>query len=156
MGRGDRYAPKRRKKGTKTAASAAYRIRRPIAGLVVPCNTCRGSNRIVHVSTERCRDCGQRGLLRKREHDGRRKKQSSAHSWRLVIAMLVSGTIAILMLACGTLAERTPVFPLRTSSRWIVDATGARVKFACANWSGGGEWLFPSQFRPHYNPQRLT
>ena len=29
--------------------------------------------------------------------------------------------------------------PLRTSSRWIVDAQGARVKFACVNWSGAAQ-----------------
>ena len=29
--------------------------------------------------------------------------------------------------------------PLRTSSRWIVDAQGIRVKLACVNWSGAAQ-----------------
>nr|CAD1836383.1 unnamed protein product [Ananas comosus var. bracteatus] len=29
----------------------------------------------------------------------------------------------------------TPTFPLSTSSRWIVDSSGRRVKLACANWA---------------------
>jgi hypothetical protein len=29
-----------------------------------------------------------------------------------------------------------PVPPLRTQGRWILDATGARVKLACVNWYG--------------------
>ncbi|KAK8124916.1 glycosyl hydrolase family 5 protein/cellulase [Apiospora kogelbergensis] len=36
-----------------------------------------------------------------------------------------------------------PKLPLKTSSRWILDADGARVKLRCINWAGHGEANVP-------------
>ena len=41
--------------------------------------------------------------------------------------------------AAAVAVAGAPAFPLKTTSRWIIDQTGARVKLACANWSGGEE-----------------
>ncbi|KAF7344904.1 Glycoside hydrolase family 5 protein [Mycena venus] len=42
--------------------------------------------------------------------------------------------LAVLSLALPLVLGQ--ILPLSSSSRWIVDATGARVKFRCANWAG--------------------
>lgn len=46
--------------------------------------------------------------------------------------------LSVLQLPSSTPAPTptpTPTFPLSTSSRWIVDSSGRRVKLACANWA---------------------
>ncbi|KAJ7507163.1 glycoside hydrolase family 5 protein [Mycena galericulata] len=47
---------------------------------------------------------------------------------------LVARCLTVLGLALPFALAQT--LPLSSSSRWIVDATGARVKFRCANWVG--------------------
>lgn len=47
---------------------------------------------------------------------------------------LLPRCLAVLGLALPLVLGVT--LPLSSSSRWIVDATGARVKFRCANWVG--------------------
>ena len=51
--------------------------------------------------------------------------------YALLVSLLVAGAGATLV---------TPEqLPLSTSSRWIVDAKGKRVKLACINWSGAAQ-----------------
>ena len=48
--------------------------------------------------------------------------------------------IALLMvLPDYAIAGSPPALPLHTSSRWIVDSKGKRVKLACVNWSGAAQ-----------------
>ena len=58
---------------------------------------------------------------------------------RLLIPLL--GLISFL--ASPVQAQNKPALPLRTSSRWIVDANGNRVKMRCANWAGHMEANIP-------------
>ncbi|KAF7374589.1 Glycoside hydrolase family 5 protein [Mycena sanguinolenta] len=45
--------------------------------------------------------------------------------------------LAVLALAIPLVAgQAQPALPLSSSSRWILDANGVRVKFKCANWPG--------------------
>lgn len=51
---------------------------------------------------------------------------------------------AILLLSLLSLKARAPLvsedrLPLQSSSRWIVDRFGKRVKWACVNWSGAAQ-----------------
>jgi len=41
------------------------------------------------------------------------------------------------------LAQAQPALPLSSSSRWILDANGQRVKFRCVNWPGHMEANIP-------------
>ena len=65
------------------------------------------------------------------------KPPSQGLSGRLRTATLL--LVALCAAVVVSTKSATPAFPLSTSSRWIVDSTGKRVKFACANWSGGEE-----------------
>ncbi|KAJ0989454.1 hypothetical protein J5N97_007810 [Dioscorea zingiberensis] len=51
--------------------------------------------------------------------------------------MLILLSLLLFLNPSTLLAESTalPAFPLSTSSRWIVDAEGRRVKLACGNWA---------------------
>ena len=53
----------------------------------------------------------------------------------------LAGAAASLAAAQGEVAK--PKLPLQTSSRWILDADGARVKMRCINWAGHGEANVP-------------
>ncbi|KAK8019213.1 glucosyll hydrolase family 5 protein/cellulase [Apiospora arundinis] len=53
----------------------------------------------------------------------------------------LAGAAASLAAAQGEIAK--PKLPLQTSSRWILDADGARVKMRCINWAGHGEANVP-------------
>jgi hypothetical protein len=44
--------------------------------------------------------------------------------------------VLLVGLSCSTLFALGQTLPLHTSSRWILDATNARVKFRCVNWAG--------------------
>ncbi|KAI0024899.1 glycoside hydrolase family 5 protein [Xylariomycetidae sp. FL0641] len=55
---------------------------------------------------------------------------------RALLAALLAG-----LLAAG--AHAAVSLPLSTSSRWIVDAAGARVKLRCVNWAGHLETQIP-------------
>ncbi|KAJ6512903.1 glycoside hydrolase family 5 protein [Mycena sanguinolenta] len=44
--------------------------------------------------------------------------------------------LAVLALAVPLVFGQAPALPLSSSSRWILDANGVRVKFKCANWPG--------------------
>ncbi|KAI1327873.1 glycoside hydrolase family 5 protein [Xylariaceae sp. FL0255] len=48
--------------------------------------------------------------------------------------MKTASALALLGAALPALA--TPALPLSTSSRWILDSNGDRVKLTCANWAG--------------------
>eukprot|EP00439_Symbiodinium_sp_Y106_P034579 s5045_g4.t1 len=48
---------------------------------------------------------------------------------------LVAAFVVLRPLSCAG-AQWPPALPLRTRGRWIVDATGTRVKLACVNWAG--------------------
>ncbi len=50
---------------------------------------------------------------------------------------------ALLLLLLPATAAAAPQLPLSTTSRWIVDATGARVKLRCVNWAGHMEANIP-------------
>ena len=62
------------------------------------------------------------------------------------LSLLCVVTVALLLMlpdyatALTRLDQRSPpALPLHTSSRWIVDSTGKRVKLACVNWSGAAQ-----------------
>ena len=50
---------------------------------------------------------------------------------QLALQLIVAATTATLV--------QPDQLPLQTSSRWIVDAKGRRVKLACVNWSGAAQ-----------------
>lgn len=52
---------------------------------------------------------------------------------------LALGLLALVQLALSA----APSLPLSTSSRWILDSTGARVKLRCVNWAGHMETHVP-------------
>lgn len=57
------------------------------------------------------------------------------------MAIFLPLVLAFLALANSTLAA--PNVPLSTTSRWIVDAGGERVKLRCVNWAGHMETNLP-------------
>ncbi|PSS03771.1 glycoside hydrolase family 5 protein [Coniella lustricola] len=50
----------------------------------------------------------------------------------LSLRIVLLGLLTLLACVQGT----APSLPLSTSSRWILDSTGARVKLRCVNWAG--------------------
>jgi endoglucanase len=57
--------------------------------------------------------------------------------------MRLGSLLAALALGGGMAAVTAQQLPLHTQSRWIMDSTGARVKFRCINWMGHGEVNIP-------------
>ncbi|CAN8097285.1 unnamed protein product [Discula destructiva] len=58
------------------------------------------------------------------------------------MALLRALALALLALTT-TVTAVAPSLPLVTSSRWILDSTGARVKLRCINWAGHMETHVP-------------
>jgi endoglucanase len=54
--------------------------------------------------------------------------------------MRLSSVLAVLGVALPALAQE---LPLKTSSRWILDNSGQRVKLRCINWAGHMETHIP-------------
>jgi hypothetical protein len=48
---------------------------------------------------------------------------------------LLLGLLVVLLASVRAISISLPALPLSTSSRWVVDADGRRVKLACANWA---------------------
>lgn len=59
------------------------------------------------------------------------------------MALLNTLSLTLLALASTALAAAAPSLPLSTSSRWILDASGSRVKLRCVNWAGHMETHVP-------------
>lgn len=59
--------------------------------------------------------------------------------------MVQLNPLALLAAAAALLAPRAlaQTLPLKTSGRWILDDTGARVKLRCINWAAHGETNTP-------------
>lgn len=57
--------------------------------------------------------------------------------------MGVLQTLTLGLLTLASTAQSAPSLPLSTSSRWILDANGDRVKFRCVNWAGHMETHVP-------------
>ena len=58
--------------------------------------------------------------------------------------MMITVIVALLGLFLKSTDARAPLttplqLPLKTSSRWIVDSHGKRVKWSCVNWSGAAQ-----------------
>lgn len=56
---------------------------------------------------------------------------------QLPLAMFILLSFLLFLCPTSLLTESTslPSLPLSTSSRWVVDAAGRRVKLACGNWA---------------------
>ncbi|KAL2271905.1 hypothetical protein VTJ83DRAFT_1276 [Remersonia thermophila] len=63
----------------------------------------------------------------------------------LLLRHLLAVTLLLALPLASAASTNTtlPALPLRTASRWILDAAGARVKFRCINWAGHMETHLP-------------
>ena len=62
--------------------------------------------------------------------------------------LAILGILTPLILATAA-AAALPALPLRSSSRWILDANNTRLKLRCVNWAGHMETHIPEGLQHH-------
>ena len=85
----------------------------------------------------------------------------AAHNWKatlkvlgvfffvlavVILAVVIPFRVLLLLLTpllSSAQQQLSPALPLRSSSRWILDANNQRIKFRCVNWAGHQEANVP-------------